>query len=164
MTSIVGAVTTRELIFTTSPSKPVLTLKKNHIVNRLEMKADLIHFSFPWNFTMTLQIPTLIFGNSKWFLVPMSKIFWSLNKAWSTLEIKKTKNKFLNYNSRKSQAFNFIKKETVTQAFSCEFCKISKKTFSYRTPPVAAFVTHMFQQDFTSWTKTNSVSQKRKTS
>ena len=27
------------------------------------------------------------------------------------------------------------------QVFSCEFCKISKSTFSYRTPPVAASVT-----------------------
>ena len=35
-------------------------------------------------------------------------------------------------------ACNFIKKETLTQVFSCEFCKISKNTFFYRTPPVAA--------------------------
>ena len=32
---------------------------------------------------------------------------------------------------------NFIKKETLAQVFSCEFCEISKNTFSYRTPPVA---------------------------
>ena len=37
-------------------------------------------------------------------------------------------------------ACNFIKKETPAQVFSCEFCEISKNTFSYRTPPVAAFV------------------------
>ena len=30
-------------------------------------------------------------------------------------------------------------KETRAQVFSCEFYKISKNTFSYRTPPVAAF-------------------------
>ena len=35
-------------------------------------------------------------------------------------------------------ACNFIKKETLAQVFSFEFCKISKNTFSYRTPPVAA--------------------------
>ena len=29
-------------------------------------------------------------------------------------------------------------KKTLVQVFSCEFCKISKNTFSYRTPPVAA--------------------------
>ena len=36
------------------------------------------------------------------------------------------------------KACNFIKKETLVQVFSCEFCEISKNTFSYRTPPVAA--------------------------
>ena len=38
------------------------------------------------------------------------------------------------------QACNFIKKETLTKAFSCEFYEISKNTFSYWTPPVAASV------------------------
>ena len=33
---------------------------------------------------------------------------------------------------------NFIKKEALAQVFSCEFCQISKNTFSYRTPLVAA--------------------------
>ena len=33
---------------------------------------------------------------------------------------------------------NFIKKETLTQVFSCEFCEISKNTVSYRTPLVVA--------------------------
>ena len=28
--------------------------------------------------------------------------------------------------------------DKVAQVFSCEFCEISKNTFSYRTPPVAA--------------------------
>ena len=35
-------------------------------------------------------------------------------------------------------ALNFIKKETPTQMFSCEYCKISKNNFFYRTSPVAA--------------------------
>ena len=39
-----------------------------------------------------------------------------------------------------SQAYNFIKKETLAQVFSCEFCEISKNTFSYKAPPVAASV------------------------
>ena len=37
-----------------------------------------------------------------------------------------------------ADACNFIKKETLAQVLSCEFCEISKNTFSYRTPPVAA--------------------------
>ena len=39
-----------------------------------------------------------------------------------------------------AEACNFIKKETLTQVFSCKFCKISKTTFSYRTALVAASV------------------------
>ena len=35
---------------------------------------------------------------------------------------------------------NFIKKETLAKVFSCGFCQISKNTFSYRTPLVAASV------------------------
>ena len=34
--------------------------------------------------------------------------------------------------------YNFIKKETLVQVFSCKFCKIFKNTFSYRTLPVVA--------------------------
>ena len=40
--------------------------------------------------------------------------------------------------SEKGTASNFIKKETLAQVFSCEFCKISKNTFFYRTPLVTA--------------------------
>ena len=35
------------------------------------------------------------------------------------------------------QACNFIKKETLTQVFPCEFFKIFKNTYCYRTPLVA---------------------------
>ena len=35
---------------------------------------------------------------------------------------------------------NIIKKGTLTQGFSCEFCEIYKNTFCYRTPPVATSV------------------------
>ena len=31
-----------------------------------------------------------------------------------------------------------LKKKTLALVFSCEFCEISKNTFSQRTPPVAA--------------------------
>ena len=36
--------------------------------------------------------------------------------------------------------FFLIKKETLAQMFSCEFCEISKNTFSYRTALVAASI------------------------
>ena len=35
---------------------------------------------------------------------------------------------------------NFIKKETLTQVFSCEFCETSKNTLSYRKPLVATLL------------------------
>ena len=39
-----------------------------------------------------------------------------------------------------ADAGNLLKKETLAQVFSCELCEISKKTFSERTPLVAASV------------------------
>ena len=48
------------------------------------------------------------------------------------------------------KACNFIKTETLTQVFSCEFCEISMNTFFYRTPPVAASV-YIFVSLFISW-------------
>ena len=37
---------------------------------------------------------------------------------------------------------NFIKKETLAKVISYVFCEISKNTFSYKTPPVAASGSH----------------------
>ena len=39
------------------------------------------------------------------------------------------------FNKVAGQVCNFIKKESLAQVFSCEFCKISKNVFFYRTPP-----------------------------
>ena len=43
-----------------------------------------------------------------------------------------------------AQACNFIKKETLAKVFSCEFCEVSKNTFFYRTPLVAASIWKSF--------------------
>ena len=53
---------------------------------------------------------------------------------------KKLSGKHLDQSLFLIKACNFIKKETLAQVFSCGFCEISKNTFSYRTPPVAASV------------------------
>ena len=37
-----------------------------------------------------------------------------------------------------AKACNFLKKETLTHVFCCEFCEISKNNFCYRTTPAAA--------------------------
>ena len=42
------------------------------------------------------------------------------------------------FNKVQASSCNFIKKETLAQVLSCQFCKISKNTFSYRTLPVTA--------------------------
>ena len=34
---------------------------------------------------------------------------------------------------------SFIKKESSTQVFSCEYCKVFSNSFFYRTPPLAVF-------------------------
>ena len=44
----------------------------------------------------------------------------------------------------RAETCNFIKKESLAQVFSCEFCEISKSTFFYRTPPVAASISYTF--------------------
>ena len=44
----------------------------------------------------------------------------------------------------------FIKKETLTQVFSCEFCEITKNIFFYRTPPVAASKPTLTKQSYCS--------------
>ena len=38
-----------------------------------------------------------------------------------------------------------LKKKTLAQVFSCEFCEISKNTFSYRRPPMAASESFLFK-------------------
>ena len=45
------------------------------------------------------------------------------------------------------KAYNFIKKETLAQVFSCEFCEISKNTFLHRTRLVAASLHRSFLLD-----------------
>ena len=49
----------------------------------------------------------------------------------------------------KNRACNFIKKETLAQAFSCEFFKISKSIFLRRTTPGDCFLYSTVLQSFT---------------
>ena len=53
---------------------------------------------------------------------------------------KKTYARVFFLTKKRSQACNFIRKETLAQVFSCEFYEISRNTFVYRTPLVAASV------------------------
>ena len=69
----------------------------------------------------------------------------SAGSSFSVKEVKCSVKKVFLEISQNSQenscarvACNFIKKETLAQVFSCEFYEISKNTFFYRTPLVAA--------------------------
>ena len=64
------------------------------------------------------------------------KMFWIYKSSQRRCSVKKSvlKNfaKFKRthlYHSKESQACNFIKKDTLSQVLSCEFCKIFKNTF-----------------------------------
>ena len=45
---------------------------------------------------------------------------------------------FTKFTGKHVPACNFVKKETLAQVCSCEFCEIFKNTFLYRTTSVAA--------------------------
>ena len=54
------------------------------------------------------------------------------------------KNKYRSLSSsRSAEACNFIKRETLAQMFSCEFCEIFKDTYFYKIPLVAASETFL---------------------
>ena len=50
------------------------------------------------------------------------------------------------FNKVAGLACNLIKKESLAQVFSCEFCEVSKNTFFYGTPQVAASKMIMFKK------------------
>ena len=60
------------------------------------------------------------------------------NVAIFMLQLCYDKNSRQTLANHRPEACNFIKKETLAQVFSCEFCEIYKNTFYYRTSLVAA--------------------------
>ena len=54
------------------------------------------------------------------------------------LQLRYDKNSRQTLANHRPEACNFIKKETLAQVFSCEFCEIYKNNFYHRTPLVAA--------------------------
>ena len=71
---------------------------------------------------------------------------------------------FMQSLQKEHKACNFIKKETLAQVFSCEFCEISKNTFSYRTTLVAGLddkIIHRLTKNVLSFSpENNTVTQK----
>ena len=65
-------------------------------------------------------------------------MLYDKNVAVFMLQLGYDRNSRQTLENHRPKACNFIKKETLTQVFSCEFCEIYKNTFYYRTPLVAA--------------------------
>ena len=61
-------------------------------------------------------------------------------ELYAVLEIEAVAQRFSVKKVFLEAACNFIKKETLAPVFSCEFCEVSRNTFSNRTPPVAVFL------------------------
>ena len=60
-----------------------------------------------------------------------------MEELYAILEIEAAVQRFSVKKVFLEETCNFIKKETLAQVFSSEFCEISRNTFSNRTPPVA---------------------------
>ena len=65
-------------------------------------------------------------------------MLYDKNVATFMLQLCFDKNSRQTLANHRPGACNFIKKEALAQVFSCEFCKIYKNIFYYRTPLVAA--------------------------
>ena len=78
------------------------------------------------------------FGNWKYGLFSSKKLM----ERWYLLCIFEL---FIIFQYMKNMVFRavFIKKETLEQVFSCEFCEIFGNTFSYRTPTEIASIFYL---------------------
>ena len=85
-------------------------------IERVDAKKLINYSSKKQPFAMFFKIGVL-----KYFA-----IFTGKHRCWSLLLVK-------------LHAYNFIKKETPTQVFSYEYCKLFKNSFFYRTPPGVSF-------------------------
>ena len=72
--------------------------------------------------------------DNKWSVIKTAKEIYHI--LWEATQL----NLFIEAATRGvlPEACNLIKKETLAQVLSCEFCAISKNTFFYKTPLVAA--------------------------
>ena len=65
-------------------------------------------------------------------------MLYDKNVATFVLQLCDDKNSRQTLANHRLEACNFIKKETLAQGFSWEFCEVYKNTFYYRTPLMAA--------------------------
>ena len=102
----------------------------SEVVNFIWKSTTLIIYLVKQLYTLTLFIKIVHLKYTFWFFCHLTKCT-SLHirglfrrRRWS----------LWNFFIQKAQAWYFIKKETLTQVFSCNFCGIFKNTFFWRTP------------------------------
>ena len=79
-------------------------------------------------------------SSKSFFEIPVDILFSMITYLFNSQENSSARVSFLM--TLQTKVYNFIKKETLTQVFSCEFCKISKKTcFAEHLWATASFVT-----------------------
>ena len=88
-----------------------------------------IHFT--WHRGRSRTILSLLFP------LPLKHEHWNISQV--IIAVKRTCLNPLMHIPKWSDTINFIKKETLAQVFSCEFCEIFKNTYFYRTPLVDCF-------------------------
>ena len=87
---------------------------------------------YNWSYVRSQDVPFYLTGN---------KYFIKLGLEAVVRRCSVTKDTFRNLAKLTGlEACNFVKKETLVQVLSYEFCEIYKNTFCYRTPPVPASV------------------------
>ena len=97
-------------------------------------QEELKDFSYNYTHPIIYKFKILLSSEAVARICFVKKVFLEISQNWQ--ENTCVRVSFLI--KLQTEACNFIKKETLTQVFSCEFWEISKNTFSYRTPPVAA--------------------------
>ena len=106
--------------------------------------ASAIFYVTYFDAVLNVSAPALVAVSWRFLTYLFSKFLKNYQKPWLARYIFVLYS--IKYRSSRPEVFCkkgatlLKKKESLTQVFSCEFCEISKNTFSYRTPPVAASV------------------------
>ena len=103
--------------------KMIKLLEKLTFICKIFTKKWGFHFHYSWNFLFKIFLCLEIWNLVKLLVAPEAVV-----QRCSVNELLK--------------ACNFVKKETLAQVFSCEFCEISKNTFFHETPLVGASIGH----------------------
>ena len=102
-----------------------------------------------WRWVQGLVIPTFQYRSNQ--RCSVKKLFLEISQNSQ----KNTCARVLFLIKSQTEACNFIKKETLTKVFSCEFREISKITFPYRkflvTASVVNKIFHKMRNDFCFW-------------